>query len=229
MTTPRTTSQKTSARALAHAEVRRRILEVAREHVATQGAGQLSLRAVVKEVGMVSSAIYRYFPSRDALVTALLLESYESLAQALEASPRDGSTRDRFLALAHSLVSWSQARPAEFSLLYGTPVPGYVAPPETVEPAARVMRPFLEVLASVDPAPETPVPVPSSLSAQARGLASALDIPLAESSVLALMAALSILIGALTLQLDGHFVGTFEPADELLEHLCQRAADTAGL
>lgn len=229
-----------TARDLAHAEVRRRILEAARRQVAAQGAGQLSLRGVVREVGMVSSAIYRYFPSRDALVTALLLESYDALAAALDAV-RDGAAvdtggggvgeerRQRFVALARALVTWARERPAEFSLLYGTPVPGYVAPPETLEPATRVALPFLQVLAEAHRRGELSEPsYCGPLADQAEAFAVAVGLDLSPGAVVGFMAAMSLLVGALTLELDGHFVGSFDPGDALLDAVCERAASLAG-
>lgn len=74
-------------RDLAHAEQRTRILEVARGHLIRDGAAALSLRKVIAEVGMVSSAIYRYFPNRDALLTALIVEGYRDLATVSQGSP----------------------------------------------------------------------------------------------------------------------------------------------
>jgi AcrR family transcriptional regulator len=69
--------------------------------VAEDGANDLSLRAVARDVGMVSSAVYRYFSSRDELLTALIIEAYDSLGEHTEAAsrppaadpqPHDGST-----------------------------------------------------------------------------------------------------------------------------------------
>ncbi len=62
------------------------IKEIARRHIAEKGAAALSLRAIAREMGMTSPALYRYFASRDDLVTALIVDAYNSLADALEAA-----------------------------------------------------------------------------------------------------------------------------------------------
>ncbi len=74
------------ARARARIEVTAAIKDEARRQLAADGAAKLSLRAVARELGMVSSALYRYFPSRDDLLTALIIDAYDSLGDAAEAA-----------------------------------------------------------------------------------------------------------------------------------------------
>jgi AcrR family transcriptional regulator len=115
------------------------IKTTARRHLASDGAN-LSLRAVARDVGLVSSAVYRYYPSRDDLLTSLIVDAYVAMADAAEAAEAAVGREDlrgRFLAVAHALRDWSVANPHEYALLYGTPVPGYAAPQDTVEPASR--------------------------------------------------------------------------------------------
>ena len=71
-------------RARVRAELTREIAEVARRHLASDGAAALSLRAVARELGMASSAVYRYFPSRDDLLTALIVDAYDAMGEAAE-------------------------------------------------------------------------------------------------------------------------------------------------
>ena len=73
-----------TARERVRAELTREITDVARGQLATEGAGGLSLRAVAREMGMVSSAIYRYFPSRDDLLTALIVDGYNAIGEVAE-------------------------------------------------------------------------------------------------------------------------------------------------
>src|SRR5215217_2469823 len=123
-----------SLRARVRPEMSQEIKEVARKHVASDGAN-LSLRAVARDMGIVASALYRYFPSRDALLTALIIDAYDALgAEATRAEvavPRD-ELRNRWLAICRAVRTWALEHPAEYGLLYGNPVPGYAAPPETV-------------------------------------------------------------------------------------------------
>ena len=127
------------------------IKTIARRHLATDGAN-LSLRAVARDLGVVSSAIYRYFASRDELLTALILDAYNALGAAVEAADRgvveaadgrDAAPRVDALALAgwpcHAVRDWALAAPHEYALIYGSPVPGYQAPQDTVPAATRAV------------------------------------------------------------------------------------------
>src|SRR5205814_387273 len=126
------------------------ILDVARRHLASEGAAGLSLRAVAREVGMVSSGIYRYFASRDELLTRLIIEAYDALGEQAEDAARRFARRppaQRFVATCRAVRTWALANPHQYALLYGTPVPGYAAPADTIAPASRVSTTMLRVVA----------------------------------------------------------------------------------
>ena len=127
-----------SIRARVRAEMTDEIKSVARRHLATDGAN-LSLRAVARDLGMASSAVYRYFASRDELLTALIIDAYDALGSSAEASVGAGGFLDRFLSACHAVRDWALAHPHEWALIYGSPVPGYQAPRDTVGPAVRVI------------------------------------------------------------------------------------------
>ncbi|OII36145.1 TetR/AcrR family transcriptional regulator [Curtobacterium sp. MMLR14_002] len=138
-----------TARALARQTVTADILAAARTRLTDEGPAALSLRAVARDVGMVSSAVYRYFPSRDDLLTALLITDYDELGSAVEAAgaaagPAPGA---RWVAMCRAIRDWSIAHPGDFALLFGSPVPGYAAPRETVVPATRTTLALVHVVA----------------------------------------------------------------------------------
>jgi AcrR family transcriptional regulator len=115
------------------------IKRIARDHLAADGPN-LSLRAVARDLGVVSSAVYRYFPSRDALLTALIIDGYNDLGDATEQAEARVARRDlsgRWFALGRSIRGWATEHPHEYALLYGSPVPGYAAPQDTIGPASR--------------------------------------------------------------------------------------------
>ena len=158
-----------TARQRARAELTREIAEEARRQLAAVGANGLSLRAVAKELGMVSSALYRYYPSRDDLLTALIIDAYNAIGEAAEsaitgAAPGIGADREagtdggpgrtQWLAACHAIRGWALAHPHEYALIYGSPVPGYRAPEATIGPAARVPLAFVGVLAAATEAGE---------------------------------------------------------------------------
>ncbi|NMO54936.1 TetR/AcrR family transcriptional regulator [Actinoplanes sp. TBRC 11911] len=127
-------------RARVRAEMTEEIKTVARRHLATDGAN-LSLRAVARDMGMASSAVYRYFASRDELLTALIIDAYDAVGEKVEnAEKREkGGHVERLLVTAHAVREWALENPHQWALIYGSPVPGYQAPVDTVAPATRVI------------------------------------------------------------------------------------------
>jgi len=128
-------------RARVRAEMTEEIKAVARRHLASDGAN-LSLRAVARDMGMASSAVYRYFASRDDLLTALIIEAYDSVREAAEqaaAAAASAGFADQLVAVGHAVREWALAEPHQWALIYGSPVPGYQAPQDTIGPATRVI------------------------------------------------------------------------------------------
>ncbi len=121
-----------------HPDLQAAIKEVAREQIAEHGAAALSLRAIARELNITAPAIYNYFPSRDDLVTALIVEAYHSLAAAL-AEAKDTKHEDHvanIVASASAYREWALTHPEQYDLIFGTPIPGYHAPMEITGPAA---------------------------------------------------------------------------------------------
>ncbi len=139
-----------TARERARAEITSEILDAGRRHLATDGAAGLSLRAIARELGMASSAVYRYVASRDELLTRLIIDAYDSLGAAGEAGYAAVGRDDlpgRFTAVCRAVRDWALANPNEYALIYGSPVPGYVAPADTIGPASRVSNLLVQILA----------------------------------------------------------------------------------
>jgi AcrR family transcriptional regulator len=139
-----------AARERTRAEITRQILETARRHLATDGASGLSLRAIARELGASSSGVYRNVASRDELLTMLIVAAYDALgaaAEAQEAAVARADVAGRWSAVCSAVRAWALANPNEYALIYGTPVPGYTAPPATIAPAARVSTVLLGILA----------------------------------------------------------------------------------
>jgi AcrR family transcriptional regulator len=148
-TTPPPSASRT-ARDRARLELTEEIKTVGRRHLAEHGASGLSLRAVAREVGMVSSAVYRYFPSRDDLLTALIIDAYDAVGECAEAADEAARNRGvaaRWLDVCEAVRSWALANAHEYALIYGSPVPGYAAPEATIGPASRVAVVLLRVVA----------------------------------------------------------------------------------
>ena len=225
-----------TARERARSELTREIKEEARRQLADAGANGLSLRAVARELGMVSSALYRYYPSRDELLTALIIDAYDAIGSAAErAAGRPApSARDRWVAACHAIRDWARSHPHEYALIYGSPVPGYRAPEATIGPASRVPLAFSGLLAravadgelSLPPA----LPPDDGLAAQAALLTDALGLPgVPPDALVSAVIAWTQLFGMISFELFGQFVGSFEPADALFARAVVQLAALAGL
>jgi AcrR family transcriptional regulator len=233
----RAAGTRPTARERARAEITAEIKDAARRQLAATGA-QLSLRAVARELGMVSSALYRYFPSRDDLLTALIIDAYDALAAAAEqagaaAGAQPGATaRDQWRACCHAVRGWARAHPPEYALIYGSPVPGYHAPQETVPHAARVAAALAVILTGAradGPAGPGGRPLPGQLAAQARALAAAVapgvPAPVAARGLIAWTQ----LFGMISFELFGQLVGSADPADDFFAFAIEQTADLVGL
>lgn len=128
-----------------------RIIQLGRQQLVDRGAAGLSVRAIARELGMVSSAVYRYVSSRDELLTLLLVDAYSDLADAVDRARETAGElwSDDVVAIARATRRWAVAHPSRWALLYGSPVPGYHAPPErTVAVGTRVVAAFFDAVAS---------------------------------------------------------------------------------
>ena len=217
-----------TARARARAELTHEVKAVARRHLAESGAASMSLRSVARELGMVSSAVYRYFPSRDDLLTALIVDAYDAVGTAGEAAlaASHGSVATRWLRLAEAIRGWAKANPHEYALIYGSPVPGYRAPQDTIVPAARVSLLLMGLLidgvdsGEIDTTEEaTPRPVHVDLT-QLRALAA----PGVPDAVLSRgLAAWAQLFGLISLELFGHLHNVVHDYAAMFRHQMRRA------
>ena len=235
-----TTTQSASrtARERARAELTREIKEEARRQLATQGASGLSLRAVARELGMVSSALYRYFRSRDELLTALIIDAYDALGAAAEeaSSGRPAADiRGRWRAVCTAVRDWAVANPHEYALIYGSPVPGYQAPQATVTSAIRVARVMGAILADAQPgtgraaARHPEGPLPPRLAQQVAIVAEAIAPGVDDGVLIRGLIAWTQLFGMISFELFGQFVGSLEPADPFFGYTLERMADYIGL
>lgn len=229
-------------RARARARTIEDIIRIGREHLAEHGAAALSLRAVARDLGVVSSAVYRYVESREELLTLLLVDAYNELGDAVDAAvaarPEDDFA-GRFAALGTAVRDWALREPASYALLFGSPVPGYQAPAErTTAPGTRVIVALVRIIDGawkagepafdVSLAASTPLAAPLAADlAKIRadmGLASP-DAVLARGTLV-----WTALFGAISFEVFGQYgQGTFAARDELFAHHLAALAGLAGL
>ncbi|MFI1508283.1 TetR/AcrR family transcriptional regulator [Streptomyces sp. NPDC020597] len=221
------------ARARARAEVTAAIKEEARRQLASEGAAKLSLRAVARELGMVSSALYRYFPSRDDLLTALIIDAYDSLGESAEAAHTavaGAEPLERWVAVGEAVRAWALAHPHEYALIYGSPVPGYSAPQSTVPAAARVGLLFIGIVRDARREDRLDVPLlMDDLVPEAVRMATDLAPDLPPGVVAALVAAWAQLYGLVGFELFGQFHRVVEEREPFFRYAVTRLAREVGL
>ncbi|MEV8585517.1 TetR/AcrR family transcriptional regulator [Streptomyces sp. NPDC051180] len=221
------------ARARARIEITAAIKDEARTQLAAEGAAKLSLRAVARELGMVSSALYRYFPSRDDLLTALIVDAYDAVGAAAEKADADAAGRrplDRWTAVCRAVRAWAVAHPHEYALIYGSPVPGYSAPQDTVGPAARVGLVLIGITRRAHDGEGLALPpLPDALRPEAERIAADLAPDLPPALAVALVSAWSQLFGLVSFEVFGQFNRVVEDRDAFFAAAARRLGQDVGL
>jgi AcrR family transcriptional regulator len=220
----------TTPRERYRAQLRTEIKERAWSQIATAGASALSLNAIAKQMGMSGPALYRYFGSRDELITELIRDAYRSLADtfraaagsggeaASEAGSGSGSASESgsaavsggdLLTLARAMRGWALSDPHRYFLIYGTPVPGYHAPDDVTGIASEIMAVLLDVCAAL-PSDSPEGPFDTHLEGHRQW---ADDHPAPPAVLHRALTFWTRLHGVLSLELAGHFTGMgFDPA-----------------
>ncbi|MBT2543050.1 TetR/AcrR family transcriptional regulator [Streptomyces sp. ISL-44] len=223
------------ARERARIEVTAAIKDEARRRLAADGAAKLSLRAVARDLGMVSSALYRYFPSRDELLTALIVDAYDSVGAAAEeadarALAAGNPPRARWIALCEAVRTWALEHPHEYALIYGSPVPGYSAPLDTVGPASRVGNAMIAIVrAAYEGHGLSLPPLPAALRPEAVRMTADFAEGLPPEVTAALVAAWAQLVGLVSFELFGQFNRVVEDRATFFAHAAGQLAHGVGL
>ncbi|WP_329129406.1 TetR/AcrR family transcriptional regulator [Streptomyces sp. NBC_01476] len=226
------------ARERARVEVTAAIKDEARKQLAAEGAARLSLRAVARELGMVSSALYRYFPSRDDLLTALIVDAYDAIGATAEAALAaavgdQADPLDRWIAVCRAARDWAVAHPHEYALIYGSPVPGYSAPPDTIAPAARVALALTEVIRDAHRAGRLGEPQGRPLATPVRADAGRLAADLAPDLPIPVIAALvggwAQVFGIISFEVFGQFNNVVEARSAFFDQAAAAVATQIGL
>lgn len=232
-TTPRTPRERARAQTISD------IVRLGREHLASHGAAALSLRAVARDLGVVSSAVYRYVANRDELLTLLLVDAYDELGDAVDAAVNALPEYDfagRFRALGRAVRSWALREPARYGLLFGSPVPGYQAPAgRTTPPGTRVIYCLIAIFdaayrAGALTAAGRAAVVPSALAADLEAIRAGLGLAVPDELLANGALVWTSLFGAVSFEVFGQYgPDTFSAPDELFEHHLGVLAGLAGL
>lgn len=230
MNAPRT------ARERVRAELTKEIVETAKTQLAESGATGISLRAVAREMGMASSAIYRYFKSRDDLLTALIIDGYNALGEAVESAEARCARSNfpmRWLVAARAVRDWALAHPHEYALLYGSPVPGYNAPQDTVAPALRDTVVYGAIIRDAHQAdaiatPDVALKPPKSFATDAMPVRELMaDVP--DVVIARALTAWAGLFGWVSFEVFGQFNNVISDRDPLFDHMMTSLGEYIGL
>jgi AcrR family transcriptional regulator len=201
------------------AQVRAEVKQAALRQLAQSGPAGLSVSAIGKELGVSGPALYRYFASRDELLTELVIDAYDDLADALRAATTDAPGQQpqaRFEALARGYRSWALAQPHRYRLLFGPPLPGYDAHAQRLvaasEAAMNLLLGVLRELRTRTPAPPAQ-PLAAQLTAWAQTHAFDVDPAVALRAVLIW----SRLHGLVSLEIAGNFASMGIDPGQLFE------------
>jgi AcrR family transcriptional regulator len=228
--------KRQTPRERAHVELTRQIKQVALRQLGETGAAALSLRGVARELGLGSaSALYRYFPGRNALLTALIIDSYTALGAAAQDAERrvhDGSILTRWMAICHAVRDWAVANTHEYALIFGTPIPGYAAPPDTTAPGTMVPTLMIGLLAELfitDPPDGPREPVPDQVRRSAWPVLSQLPPEVPEQFAVRGVMAWTYLFGAVSFEVFGHRRQIITDPEPFFDYEIRQMARTLGL
>ncbi|WP_433860070.1 TetR/AcrR family transcriptional regulator [Streptomyces kronopolitis] len=231
-----------SPRARYREQNRAEIKAAALQQLAEGGVQAVALTRIAKDMGLSGPALYRYFAGRDDLLGELIRDAYDDVAQVTEeagGAASAGDARAALHALAEAYRGWAVAQPHRYLLIQGAPLPGYVAPPDTLLRARAALGPFLTVFAAGAPA-EAMRPVVAEMAAWVRegdGIADWVArhtglSPRDEAAGVALAGAVlawSQLHGTVGLEVSGQYAGMGHRASTLLVAQIDTLADSFGL
>lgn len=197
-------------------QTRAEIKEHALAQLADHGPGALSLNAIARQMGMSGPGLYRYFASRDDLLTELVLDGYRDLADTLWASVERSTgepTPDRLRALGRTYRAWALANPHRYLLLFGTPVPGFTPTGGQTTAAAQHALAAIAALMGEQPRRRPADALDRACSAWAERV----GLDLTGSALRHVLVFWTRLHGVLSLEIEGHFDPVLPPADLLYE------------
>jgi AcrR family transcriptional regulator len=190
------------------------IKRIARLQMAQEGISHVTLRGIAREMGMAVTALYRYFPSYSDLITELILDAFNGLADHIDHAQRQQKPTDwgaRLWAALMAYRDYALTYPHDFALIYGTPIVGYNAPGERTVPASsRTFEVIGSIIAEAHASgalivPHTVTDLPATVVQHMGQLMAARQYAISEVLVYTLAQGWSRLHGIVMLELFGHF------------------------
>ena len=199
------------------AQIRDEIKQAALRQLARSGPAGVSVNAIGKELGVSGPALYRYFASRDELLTELVIDAYDDMAAALRAAiaaTRKRARHARFDALARAYRAWAISQPHRYRLLYGPPLPGYDAHARRLIEASKASMDLLLEVLPADGAHTRPT---RALASQATDWATDRGLQADAATAVSALLTWSRLHGFVSLEIDGNYDSMGIDPDALFE------------
>jgi AcrR family transcriptional regulator len=202
-------------RARYRTQVRDEVKQAALGQLAEAGPAGLSISAIGKQLGVSGPALYRYFASRDELLTELVIDAYHDLAHALSDAARN-APGIQLEDIARAYRSWALAQPHRYQLLFGPPLPGYDAHAQRLVEAAQAS---MEVPLRVPREAGNPAAAPPAepLASQLSALAQAHGPGTGTGMALRAIIIWSRLHGLVSLEIAGNFASMGIDAGQIFE------------
>jgi AcrR family transcriptional regulator len=212
-------SEPSTIRERYRAQVRAEVKQAALAQLAQAGPGGISISAIGRQLGVSGPALYRYFASRDELLTELVIDAYHDLADALTAATSHVPGQDprgRLEALARAYRSWALAQPHRYRLLFGPPLPGYDAHAQRLTDAAqKAMNLLLDILGAAGD--RAAIPPPQPLASQLAAWAQPHHPGTGPATALRAVLVWSRLHGIVSLEIAGNFASMDLDPGQLFE------------
>jgi len=216
-----------------------RIKGAAHRRITTNGPAGMDLAAVAADAGIETEQLHRHYARRDDLLTAMILDAYNAMGAAAEESDRraveaGASPLHRWVAICRSVRIWVMAHPQEYTLIWGPPLPGYGAPPETMIAGARTALALIGVLRQADSQGQLSTAGAGStfsggMRRNVETLAGGMLVGLAPDVIARVLVAWTQLLGALSFSVYGHVNGFAADPDAFFDHAAEAMGKFVGL
>ncbi|MEM8534372.1 MAG: TetR/AcrR family transcriptional regulator [Chloroflexota bacterium] len=210
--------------------VQQRIAEIKRaayQQLVEKGTAGLSLRATARSLGIAPNSIYNYFPNLNNLITALIVDAFASLAEAVEKAGNSSSCNnhlERFIKVLQHYRIWALSHAIEYQLIYGNPIPGYEAPANITEPLTiRSFQGALRWLVEAWQAQELHIPpsyenIPEPIHPHIRHFKKEVGFDVPEALYYMMFVAWSRIHGMIMLELFGHYDSALGDTEAFFQH-----------
>jgi AcrR family transcriptional regulator len=206
----------------------RRIKRTAQQRLTAHGPEGLDMAAIADAAGVDAAEMQSLFPGRDDLLTAMILDAYNGMGEQAEAGAREAAAHgatplERWVATCRQARIWARAHPAEYALIWGPPLPGYRAPPETMIAGARTALALIGILQQTHSqnglvTPGVDQPLSPGMRACVDMMANGMLVGLPDDVIARMLVAWTQVLGALSFAVYGHVQGFAADPDAFFDH-----------